>query len=112
MIGSTLRLFLPFGAAGAVVTFIICRIAPDAAWILPGLWQLLIALVGFASVSTLPRAIVWPAGWFFLCGTVVLVMAARDGTLTPWMMGVPFAVGQLLVAAILQRGARLEHGGG
>ena len=108
MIGSTLRLFLPFGAAGAMVTFVIWRISPEAAWILPGLWQMLIALVGFASVSSLPRAIVWPAGWYFTCGTVGLVLAARDSTLSPWMMGVPFGIGQLLVAATLQRDSR--HG--
>jgi hypothetical protein len=67
---------------------------------------MLIALVGFASVSSLPRAIVWPAGWYFVCATVVLVLAARDGTLSPWMMGVPFGVGQLIVAATLHRDSR------
>lgn len=106
MIGSTLRLFLPFGAAGAVVTFVVWRISPETGWMLPGLWQMLIALVGFASVSSLPRAIIWPAGWYFVCGTVVLVLAARDSMLSPWMMGVPFGIGQLLVAATLHRDSR------
>lgn len=98
LIASTLRLMLPFGAVGAVVTFVIARTAPSTIWILPGLWQLLVALIGFAAVSTLPPTIVWPAGWYFACGSVTLLLAGRSAVPTPWMMGVPFGVGQLLVA--------------
>lgn len=110
LLGSALRLFLPFAAAGAAVAFILCRIAPEAAWALPGLWQILIALAGFAAGSALPRAIVWPAGWYFASGTMVLALAAQDATLSPWMMGAPFAVGQAWVALILHRDSRLGHG--
>ncbi|MFS0738220.1 hypothetical protein ABC347_14345 [Sphingomonas sp. 1P06PA] len=110
MIGSTLRLLLPFGAAGAAVTLVICQAAPATAWILPGLWQMLVALIGFAAVTTLPRSIVWAAGWYFLCAVVVLMVASRDATLSPWMMGIPFGVGQLLVAGILHRSVGPQHG--
>lgn len=103
LIAGTLRLLLPFGAAGAVVTFVIAKTAPDAIWIVPGLWQLLIALIGFAAVSTLPPTIVWPAGWYFTCGSVTLLLAGEAAVPTPWMMGVPFGVGQLLVAFTLHR---------
>jgi hypothetical protein len=103
MLAGTLRLLLPFGAAGAVVTFVIMRAAPSVAWILPGLWQMLVALIGFAAVGTLPKAIIWPAGWYFLSGTVTLLLAAHAGAPNPWMMGVPFGIGQLLVALVLQR---------
>lgn len=46
---------------------------------------------------------VWVAGWYFLCGTIVLALAGRSGVLSPWMMGLPFAIGQAVVAVILYR---------
>ena len=63
MMVSTLRLLLPFGAAGAAIALVMAVHAPGTIWILPGLWQLLVALIGFAAAGTLPRAIVWPAAW-------------------------------------------------
>lgn len=103
MLAGTLRLLLPFGAAGAVMTFVIMRAAPDVAWILPGLWQMLVALMGFSAVGTLPKTILWPASWYFLTGTATLLLAAHSGTPEPWIMGVPFGIGQLLAAFVLQR---------
>lgn len=108
MLAGTLRLLLPFGAVGAVITLVVVRIAPEAMWMLPGLWQLLIALIGFAAVSTLPPAIVWPAGWYLACGTTTLLLAGQAGAATPWMMGVPFGVGQLAVAIVLQQAGRRD----
>jgi hypothetical protein len=103
MLGATLRLLLPFAAAAIVIAAAICRFSPASAWMLPGLWQILVALAGFSAASTLPRPIVWAAGWYFVCGAVVLGLGARNGELTPWMMGLPFAVGQAGVAVILHR---------
>ena len=103
MMASTLRLLLPFGAAGAAVALVVAIHAPGTIWILPGLWQLLVALIGFAAIGTLPRAIVWAAAWYFACGVVTLLLGARGGAATPWMMGVPFGVGQLLSAGVLHR---------
>lgn len=103
MIAGTLRQLLPFGAAGAIITFIFCRTGPTSVWMLPGLWQILVALIGFSSLASLPRAIVWPAGWYFLCGVMVLDLASQGAPLSPWMMGLPFAVGQTAVALVLHR---------
>jgi hypothetical protein len=105
MLGSAVRLALPFAAAGAILSSVICGFAPDSAWLLPGLWQILIGLLGFSAMSSLPRTIVWAATWYLLCGSLVLVLAGWSGTLSPWMMGVPFAVGQTVVALILERPA-------
>lgn len=106
LIAGTLRLMLPFCAAGAVITFVITKTAPGAIWVLPGLWQLLIALIGFTAVSTLPPTIVWSAAWYFACGSVTLLIAGQSGVPSPWMMGVPFGIGQLLVAVTLHRAGR------
>lgn len=103
MMAGTLKLLLPFGAAGAVVTLVLFRNAPETIWMLPGLWQLLVALIGFAAIGTLPHTITWPAAWYFACGTATLLIGAATGAPTPWMMGVPFGIGQLMVAATLHR---------
>lgn len=94
---------LPFAIAAVVITWTICRFAIESAWMLPGLWQLLLALLGFSVLSNLPREMAWVAGWYLCCATVVLALAGQAGTLSPWMMGIPFAVGQIAVAVILLR---------
>jgi hypothetical protein len=104
MLGSTLRLLLPFVAAAVVIPVAVCRFAPESAWMLPGLWQILVALAGFAAAPSLPRAINWAAGWYFVCGAIVFGLGARSGELSPWMMGGPFVVGLAAVALIFHRG--------
>lgn len=103
MLYMALRQVLPFGAAGVIITGVICKFSPASVWMLPGLWQILIGLVGFSVLSSLPRGIVWVAGWYFVCGSVVLGLAGWSGTLSPWMMGIPFGVGQAGVALVLDR---------
>jgi len=103
MLGVALQKGLPFAVAALVITWTICSFSIESAWMLPGLWQLLLALLGFSVLSNLPREIAWVAGWYFCCGTAVLVLAGQAGTLSPWMMGIPFAVGQTAVAVILLR---------
>jgi hypothetical protein len=105
----TLRQMAPIGLAGAVITLILYRSAPASLWVLPGLWQMLIALIGFTSLSSLPRGIVWPAGWYFLCGATVLDLASQGAPLSPWMMGLPFALGQAGVAVVLHRDLEQRH---
>ena len=39
--------------------------------------------------------------WYFLAGFVTLVLASRDHMLSPWTMGLPFVIGQLLMATII-----------
>lgn len=104
MMGSTLRLFVPFGVVGAVLTLVLLYTAPEISWLLPGMWQMLIALLGFtAAVTNLPRLVAWGGVWYLLCATTVLVLAGQDHMATPWMMGLPFGGGQLLIALLLKR---------
>jgi hypothetical protein len=51
----------------------------------------------------LPRAIFAAGAWYLLCGLADLVLAQGENAFSPLAMGVPFGVGQLLIAAILQR---------
>lgn len=108
LLGSTLRGLLPFAAAGLVIAAAVCRFAPASAWMLPGLWQILVGLAGFSVASSLPSAIRLASGWFFICGAITFGLGARSGALSPWMMGVPFVAG-LAGVAIIFHGANGER---
>ena len=56
----------------------------------------------FASARSLPRGIALVGAWYFVAGLGVLMLASDGRALSPWTMGVPFAVGQFLMAAILR----------
>jgi hypothetical protein len=110
MIHNAIQQFLPAGAAGLALTAILGRFAPDAVWTLPGLWQIFVSLGLFAAAPSLPRGALVAAAWYFLAGCAVLMLAADGPTLSPWMMGVPFAVGQMILAAVVFRGPGDAHG--
>jgi membrane protein implicated in regulation of membrane protease activity len=42
--------------------------------------------------------------WYLATGLFCLAEAGGARTLSPWLMGIPFGVGQLMVAAVLQFG--------
>jgi hypothetical protein len=39
--------------------------------------------------------------WYFVSGFIVVLIASQSHTLSPWTMGLPFVIGQWLMAAIL-----------
>jgi hypothetical protein len=80
---------------------VLWKFAPESLWLLPGLWQVLVSLGVFASVRTLPRTVALGGAWYFVSGFVVLVLASHNHALSPWTMGLPFVIGQLLMATIL-----------
>jgi hypothetical protein len=75
---------------------------------LPGLWQILFSLGVFASCRSLPRPMLAVAIWYLACGLACLVLAKGAYALSPWAMGVPFLVGQMLAAILLKH----SFGGG
>jgi hypothetical protein len=92
---------LPAGVAGAAVTLVLVQFAPEVLWVLPGLWQILVGLGIFASVRSLPRTVALAGAWYIAAGLLVLALSCLTQRLSPWAMGLPFVVGQLLLAAIL-----------
>src|SRR6202050_1237766 len=104
MIQAAAQQFLPCIAVGLLLTVVLMRVAPQDAWMLPGLWAVLFSLGIFASCRFLPRQMFAVGAWYLAAGLVSLVIAAANHALLPWAMGISFGVGQLLVAAVLRFG--------
>ena len=105
MIRMAVEQFLPAVAAGALVTFVLVRSAPEAAWMLPGLWQVIFSLGVFSSCRFLPRPMIVAGVWYLMTGLLCLTLKDAHA-LSPWAMGIPYGVGQMLVAGILLYNAR------
>lgn len=101
MIAQAIEQFLPAAAACLFIPIFLLRFEPQVLWMMPGLWQLFVSLGIFASVRTLPRNIMLVAGFYFVSAFASLMLAEHHHDLSPWLMGVPFFAGQMLMAAIL-----------
>jgi len=104
MIHTAVEQFLPALVIGMLLTAVLTRTAPQVLWMLPGLWELAFSLGIFASCRFLPRPMFAVGLWYLVCGLTCLAIESGSRTLSPWTMGIPFGVGQLLVAATLQFG--------
>jgi uncharacterized membrane protein len=96
--------FLPAIMAGILLTVVLMRASPQSTWMLPGLWELLFSLGVFASCRFLPRPMFCVGLWYLASGLACLAIASLQQTLSPWEMGIPFGVGQLLIASVLRSG--------
>jgi len=100
MIRMAVEQFLPSAGAGALVALVLVRYVPAAAWMLPGIWQVIFSLGVFSSCRFLPRPIAAAGAWYLLTG-LFCISLANTRALSPWAMGIPYGAGQLLVAGIL-----------
>jgi hypothetical protein len=101
MIHAAIEQLIPVGVAGALLTVVLVRFAPETLWMLPGLWQILFSLGVFASCRLLPKELFAVGAWYLSSGLLCLAVAANGEFWSPWAMGVPFGVGQLIMAGIL-----------
>jgi hypothetical protein len=101
MIHQAVEQSLPAGIAGILLAVMLWKFAPETLWLLPGIWQVLVSLAVFASVRSLPRTVAFAGAWYFVAGFATLLLASQSHALSPWTMGLPFVIGQLLLAAIL-----------
>ena len=104
MIQAAVEQFLPALVVGLLLTAVLVWAAPQELWMLPGLWQLLFSLGVFASCRFLPRQTFAVGIWYLIAGLTCLALQSGPKTFSPWSMGIPFGVGQLLVAGVLQYG--------
>jgi hypothetical protein len=109
MIHAATEQFIPAGVAGALLTFVLFRFAPQCLWMLPGLWQIIFSLGLFASCRSLPRPIFAVAVWYLGTGLTTLALASGAQAFSPYAMALPFGIGQLSMAAILYRSGGARH---
>jgi hypothetical protein len=109
---AALEQFLPAIVAGILLTVVLVNASPPVTWMLPGLWELVFSLGVFASCRFLPRAMFGVGLWYLAAGLACLAIESTHQTLSPWSMGIPFGVGQLMVAIVLQynNGDSVEEG--
>ena len=100
MIRMAVEQFLPSALAGALITVVLVRYVPHAFWMLPGLWQLIFSLGVFSSCRFLPWPMVIAGAWYLVTG-LACISVGTNRALSPWAMGIPYGLGQLLVATIL-----------
>ena len=100
MIHMAVEQFLPSAIAGALLTIVLLGYVPTLVWLLPGIWQVVFSLGVFSSCRFLPRQMVAAGAWYLLTG-LVCIAQGDIRALSPWAMGIPYGVGQLLVAGIL-----------
>ena len=103
MLHAAVEQFMPAAVAGALLTVVVVRSAPQSVWMLPGLWQIVFGLGVFASCRTLPRPMFAAGAWYLAAGLANLAFANADNALSPWAMAVPYGIGQLYIAAVLYR---------
>jgi hypothetical protein len=101
MIHAATEQFIPAGVAGALLTFVLFRYAPQSLWMLPGLWQLIFSLGFLASCRSLPRLMFAVGVWYLASGLACLAFANGEHAFSPWAMALPFGIGQLMMAVIL-----------
>ena len=94
--------FLPAMVAGILLTVVLVKATPQVTWMLPGLWELIFSLGVFASCRFLPRPMFAVGLWYLASGLTCLAVASVHQAVSPWSMGIPFGIGQLLVAFVLQ----------
>jgi hypothetical protein len=104
MVHCALEQFMPAIVAGLLVTVVLFKAAPASLWMLPGLWQVLFSMGVFSSSRVLPRPMFAVGVWYLATGLGCLAFGGGQLTFSPWLMGVPFGIGQLLVALVLQFG--------
>lgn len=102
MLRSALRTIAPVSLVCLALGVAVLGRAPEAAWLLPGAWQMLTGVAAFASFATMPRGIAGPAAWYLVTGAVAMA-AGAGGALSPLVCGLPFVVGHLWIAWLLHK---------
>lgn len=103
MVQTAAEHLLPSLVAGALLTFVIVRFAPQSLWMLPGLWQIILSLGIFASCRLLPAPFMAAGVWYLGAGLFCLALTNDANALSPWMMGLPFGIGQLFAAFLVRQ---------
>lgn len=100
MIRMAVEQFLPSIVTGLLLTAVLLGAAPQSAWLLPGVWQVIYSLGIFSSCRFLPRPMLAAGGWYLITGLGCIAIG-DSRALSAWAMGIPFGLGQSLIAGVL-----------
>ena len=103
---SAMQVLGSIGAAATIITVNIALYAPEAIWLAPGIWLILIGLVGVAFQRVMPHRVWRVALFYILLGTIMLSIAGEQGHLTPSLIGIPLVLGNFATALILHNAPR------
>lgn len=92
---------IPALVAGAAVSLALVMNDTSLVALLPGIWALVFSLGIFASRPYLPRATGYLGLGYLIVGTWLLLQARVGSLPSPWHIGLPFGIGQLLSALVL-----------
>ena len=82
----------------------------EHAELLPALWAVVHGLGVFASRPYLPRSVGWVSAWYVVAGAWLLVdVEPGAGLPGAWSVGIPFGVGQALLALVLYANVAREE---
>ena len=98
---SAVTQLLPCLVVGGLLTYVLSVVAAESLWLLPGLWAILFGLGVLASRPLLPQPVEWVGLFYLLAGLGSIAWSATHARFSPWVMGVPFGVGQLAGAGVL-----------
>jgi hypothetical protein len=103
MLNRIFEQLMPAVFVAIVVTAVFFRSMPHWLGALPGIWLLLASLSLFAATDSLGRRIRWVGMWYFVAGAIALSIGVEQPDLTPspWLLALPFTVGQLALAVVV-----------
>jgi hypothetical protein len=110
MIQTAALQLLPAAGAGVLLTMVLWQSAPQDLWMLPGIWQIFLSLGVFAACGTLPASMKAVAFWYLATGLACLAFGGGAHEFSPWLMGGPFGIGDMLAAALIFWAGRDENG--
>lgn len=102
MLLGALEQLVPALACGVFFSVFCFYASVDTLWMLPGVWQVLVGLGLFAALRSLVPAVKFIAVFYLLAGFVVLALSVNQAQLSPWLMTLPFLIGQSALSAVLQ----------
>jgi hypothetical protein len=79
--------------------------------LLPGLWAIFFGMGILASRQLLPRPVIAVGIYYVLCGLICLALSDGNLAYSPWLMVLPFGIGQLSLAGILYWTLERNHAG-
>ncbi len=98
--------FAPSLIVGAVVSYFLVAAQPAYAQLLPSLWMLCFSLGLMNLRRKLPGATLYVAAYFFIVSIVAIRLIDSTYSMSGWIMGAAFGIGELLLAAVLYFGVK------